>query len=84
MTTDFYVFVIIAVYLFTAAVIYLVFRDRMKEMETEYRFNFNRVCFTFSETMKEVTKVLEAMQAQQAEDEAEEDEASAPDPEDEI
>jgi hypothetical protein len=68
MTTDFYVFVIIAVYLFTAAVIYLVFRDRMKEMETEYRFNFNRVCFTFSETMKEVTKALEAMQAETEEE----------------
>ena len=68
MTTDFYVFVIIAVYLFTAAVIYLVFRDRMREMETEYRLNFYKVCFTFSETMKEVTKALEAMQGETEEE----------------
>jgi hypothetical protein len=81
MTTDFYVFVIIAVYLFTAAVIYLVFRDRMREIETEYRFNFNRVCSTFVYTMQTVTQ---ALQAQQAEDETEEDEAPALDPEDEI
>ena len=58
----------IMVYLITFAVMWHVFRKREKNIEWEYQAAFTRVCSTFVYTMQTVTK---AMQAQQAEDEAE-------------
>ena len=71
----------IMVYLITFAVMWRVFRKREKDIEWEYQAAFTRVCSTFVYTMQTVTQ---ALRAQQAEDETEEDEAPAPDPEDEI
>ena len=52
--------IVIGCYLFSVYVIYKVFEDRMKDMETEYRLNFARVCTTFTDAMQSVTKALEA------------------------
>ena len=52
--------IVIGCYLLSVYVIYKVFEDRMKDMETEYRLNFARVCTTFTTTMQSVTKALEA------------------------
>jgi hypothetical protein len=40
---------------------YKVFEDRMKDMETEYRLNFARVCTTFTDAMQSIAKALEAV-----------------------
>ena len=69
----------IIVYLVTFAVMWHAFRKREKDIEWEYQAAFSRVCSTFVYTMQTVTQ---ALQAQQAEDDTEEDEAPAPDPED--
>ena len=53
--------IVIGCYLFSVYVMYKVFEDRMKEMETEYRLNFARVCTTFTDAMQSVTKALEAV-----------------------
>ncbi len=53
--------IVIGCYLFSTYVMYKVFEDRMKEMETEYRLNFARVCTTFTDAMQSVTKALEAV-----------------------
>jgi hypothetical protein len=47
---------------------YKVFEDRMKEMETEYRLNFARVCTTFTDAMQSVTKALEAVDTADTDD----------------
>ena len=69
----------IIVYLVTFAVMWHVFQKREKDIEWEYQAAFTRVCSTFVYTMQTVTQ---ALQAQQAEDETEEDGAPALDPED--
>ena len=51
----------IGCYLFSTFVIYKVLEDRMKDMETEYRLNFARVCTTFTDAMQSVAKALEAV-----------------------
>lgn len=53
--------IVIGCYLFSVYVMYKVFEDRMKEMETEYRLNFARVCTTFTDAMQSVAKALEAV-----------------------
>ena len=53
--------IVIGCYLFSTYVMYKVFEDRMKEMETEYRLNFARVCTTFTDAMQSVAKALEAV-----------------------
>ena len=53
--------IVIGCYLFSTYVMYKVFEDRMKEMETEYRLNFARVCTSFTDAMQSVTKALEAV-----------------------
>ena len=53
--------IVIGCYLFGTYVMYKVFEDRMKEMETEYRLNFARVCTTFTDAMQSVAKALEAV-----------------------
>lgn len=53
--------IVIGCYLFSVYVMYKVFEDRMKEMETEYRLNFARVCTTFTDAMQSVKKALEAV-----------------------
>ena len=53
--------IVIGCYLFSTYVMYKVFEERMKEMETEYRLNFARVCTTFTDAMQSVTKALEAV-----------------------
>ena len=68
----------IIVYLITLAVMWHVFQKREKDIEWEYQAAFSRVCSTFVYTMQTVTQALRAQQ------EDDEDEASAPDPEDEI
>lgn len=67
------------VYLITFAVMWHVFRKREKDIEWEYQAAFTRVCSTFVYAMQ---TVAQALRAQQAEDETEEDEVLAPDPED--
>ena len=58
----------IIVYLVTFAVMWHVFRKREERLMWDYQVSFLGVCFTFSETMKEVTKALEAMQEEDDED----------------
>ena len=53
--------IVIGCYLFSVYVMYKVFKDRMKEMETEYRLNFARVCTTCTDAMQSVAKALEAV-----------------------
>jgi hypothetical protein len=49
---------------------YKVFEDRMKEMETEYRLNFARVCTTFTDAMQSVAKALEAVDTDEGDKES--------------
>ena len=49
----------IMVYLVTFAVMWNVFRKREKDLETEYRLNYARMCTTFIETMQTVSKALD-------------------------
>ena len=60
--------IVIGCYLFSTYVMYKVFEDRMKEMETEYRLNFARVCTTFTDAMQSVTKALEAVDTADTDD----------------
>lgn len=53
--------IVIGCYLFSVYVMYKVFENRMKEMETEYRLNFARACTTFTDAMQSVAKALEAV-----------------------
>ena len=68
----------ILVYLITLAAMWPVFQKREKDTERAYQTSSSRVCSTFVYTMQTVTQALRAQQ------EDDEDEASAPDPEDEI
>lgn len=49
----------IIVYLVTFAVMWNVFRKREKDLETEYRLNYARMCTTFIETMQTVSMALD-------------------------
>ena len=49
----------IIVYLVTFAVMWHVFRKREKDLETEYRLNYARMCTTFIETMQTLSKALD-------------------------
>ena len=61
MTSTWQLLIAIGCYLFSVYVMYKVFEGRMKEMETEYRLNFARVCTTFTDAMQSVKKALEAV-----------------------
>ena len=50
----------IMVYLVTFAVMWYVFRKREKDLETEYRLNYARVCSTFTDAMNAISKALDA------------------------
>lgn len=54
-----YTLISIAVYLVTFAVMWRVFQKREKDLETEYRLNYARMCTTFIETMQTVSRTLD-------------------------
>ena len=54
-----YTLISIAVYLITFAVMWRVFQKREKDLETEYRLNYARMCTTFIETMQTVSRTLD-------------------------
>ena len=62
--------IVIGCYLFSTFVIYKVLEDRMKDMETEYRLNFARVCTTFVDAMQSVAKALEAVDTDEGDKES--------------
>ena len=62
--------IVIGCYLFSVYVMYKVFEDRMKDMETEYRLNFARVCTTFADAMQSVAKALEAVDTDEGDKES--------------
>ena len=62
--------IVIGCYLFSTYVMYKVFEDRMKEMETEYRLNFARVCTTFTDAMQSVAKALEVVDTDEGDKES--------------
>ena len=62
--------VVIGCYLFSVYVMYKVFEDRMKDMETEYRLNFARVCTTFTDAIQSVAKALEAVDTDEGDKES--------------
>jgi len=62
--------VVIGCYLFSTYVMYKVFEARMKDMETEYRLNFARVCTTFTDAMQSVAKALEAVDTDEGDKES--------------
>ena len=76
-----YTLVSIAVYLVTFAVMWRVFQKREKRLMWDlvwnYQANYFRMCHTFIDTMQAVTQALQAQQAEETEEEA-----PAPDPED--
>lgn len=49
----------IIVYLVTFAVMWHVFRKREKDLETEYRLNYARMCSTFTDAMTAISKALD-------------------------
>ena len=59
MTSTWQLIIVIGCYLFSTYVMYKVFEDRMKEMETEYRLNFARVCTTFIDAMQAISKAID-------------------------
>ena len=49
----------LVVYVVTVIIVYGTFCDRLKELETEYRLNYARVCTTFAKSLEEIRQILE-------------------------
>ena len=70
MTSTWQLIIVIGCYLFSVYVMHKVFEGRMKEMETEYRLNFARVCTTFTDAIQSVAKALEAVDTDEGDKES--------------